>query len=59
MYGFEDMVSFALVAGSGYLLSLQKRKTWKLVELAKGKKAIECKCVYKKAELAEKALWPT
>lgn len=69
-YGFEDMVSFALVAGSGdpssvqngmpkEVESLQKGQTWESVELPKGKKATGCKWVYKKTELAEKVLWPT
>lgn len=72
-YGFEDMVSFALVTGSGdpscfqeaindaehdnWLLamkeemsSLHKNKTWELVKLPKGKKAIGCKWVYRKKE---------
>jgi len=77
-YGFEDMVSFALVAGSGDPLSykdatsstdndkwlvamseemesLYKNKTWELVKLPKGKKAVGCKWVYRKKEaLSEK-----
>jgi hypothetical protein len=68
-YGFEDMVSFALTASSGdpssvqdgmpkEVESLQKGKTWELVELPKRKKATGCKWVYKKKESPEKALRP-
>ena len=77
-YGFEDMVSFALVTSGGdpftfkeatnrkdndkWILamleemeSLQKNKTWELVKLPKGKKAIGCKWIfYKKETLSEK-----
>ena len=77
-YGFEDMVSFALVTSGGdpftfkeatnrkdndkWILamleemeSLQKNKTWELVKLPKGKKAIGCKWIFRKREtLSEK-----
>ncbi len=72
-YGFEDLVSYALVTSSGdpvtfqeaissqekskwmqamveEMESLHKNKTWELVELPKGKRAIGCKWVYKRKE---------
>ena len=58
-YGFEDMVSFALITNSGdpssyrdveEMGSLQKNKTWESLKLSKGKKAIGCKWVYRKKE---------
>ena len=58
-YGFEDMVSFALITSSGdpssyrdvkEMGSLQKNKTWESVKLSKGKRAIGCKWVYHKKE---------
>ena len=58
------MVSFAFITSSGDPLpyrdveemeSLQKNKTWELVKLPKGKKAIGCKWIfYKKEALSEK-----
>ena len=51
-YGFEDMVSFAIISSSRDPLSykdaeemgsLQKNKTWESLKLSKGKKAIGCK----------------
>jgi len=55
-YDFEDMVSFALIPGSGdpssvqdgipkEAESLQRDKTWESVELLKGKKAKACRWV--------------
>lgn len=32
------------------MASLQKNKTWKLVKLPKGKKAIGCKWIFRKKE---------
>ena len=72
-YGFEDMVSFALITSGGEpftfneatnrkdndkllvamleeMKSLQKNRTWELVELSKGKKAIGCKWIFRKKE---------
>ncbi|RVX11676.1 Retrovirus-related Pol polyprotein from transposon TNT 1-94 [Vitis vinifera] len=72
-YGFEDLVSYALITSNGdpttfqealhsqkksrwmgvmveEIQSLYKNQTWDLVELPKGKRAIGCKCVYKKKE---------
>ena len=58
-YGFEDMVSFALITSSRDPLSyrdaeemgsLQKNKTWESLKLSKRKKAIGCKQVYHKKE---------
>ena len=58
-YGFEDMVSLALITSSGdpssyrdveEMGSLQKNKTWESLKLSKGKKAIGCKWVYCKKE---------
>lgn len=37
--------------------SLQKSKTWELVELSKEKKVTWCKWVYRKKELDEKTFW--
>ena len=54
-YGFEDIVSFALITNSrdssSYkdveeMRSLQKNNTWELVKLPKRKKANGCKWVY-------------
>lgn len=69
-YGFENMVSFALVVDSGDPSSIQngmqkrwshhkKGKTWELIELPKINKARRCKWVQRKTELADKALSPT
>lgn len=55
-YDYEDMVSFALIPGSGdpssvqngipkEVESLQRDKTWESIELLKGKKAKACRWV--------------
>ena len=58
-YGFEDIVSFALITSNGdpssykdveEMGSLQKNKSWESVKLPKRKRAIGCKCVYRKKE---------
>ena len=58
-YGFEDMVSLALITSSGdpssyrdveEMGSLQKNKTWESLKLSKGKKAIGCKWIIRKKE---------
>jgi len=69
-YGFVDMVSFALTAGSGDPSSvqdgilkevelLQKCKAWESVGLLTGKKAKWCRWIYRKKESSEKAMWPS
>ena len=56
-YGFGDMVSFALITSSGDpssyrdvedMGSLQKNNSWESLKFSKGKKAIDCKWVYRK-----------
>ena len=58
-YGFEYIVSFALISNNGdpssysyveKMGSLKKNKTWELVKLSKGKKTNGCKWVYNKKE---------
>lgn len=43
-----------LVAMSGEMESLHKNKTWELVKLLKGNKAIECKWVYRRRKRCQK-----
>ena len=45
-----DNSSKRLVAMNDEFESLQKNATWKLVELPKGKKPLNCKWIYKKNE---------
>ena len=58
-YGFEYIVSFALITNNGdpssyryveEMGSLQKKKTWESVKLSKGKKTNGYKWVYSKKE---------
>jgi hypothetical protein len=68
-YGFKDVVSFALIAGSEDSSSVQngmptevellhKGKAWESTELLRAKKAKGCRWVYKKKEPTEKVVWP-
>jgi hypothetical protein len=67
-YGFENMVSFALTAGSEDLSSIQngmptevellhKGKAWESTKLLKAKKAKGCRWFYRKKEPIEKVVW--